>query len=195
MRSLRRPHEKVTFDKPSIATENHFAIQKALAVAKQCLRISKTILRYKIAMNPSASDRARAGCAFCKTFFSLIYCEEIRMISVILQPGCEIAKYRISVLTLADKIHHWVALSGVDRPAADFFILPMLHFLQPAESHHTALQIPFGDVLAFPGKDSIKHKYQSAWSFHPFPKPNLIVAVSSRSKSRYHVVMELCGSY
>ena len=31
----------------------------------------------------------------------------------------EIPNFRFA--TLADKIHHWVALSGVDRPAADFF--------------------------------------------------------------------------
>ena len=67
--------------------------------------------------------RTDAGCAFLQNAFSALHIlrrnrDDVNVTAPAAKP-LEIPNFRFA--TLADKIHHWVALSGVDRPAADFF--------------------------------------------------------------------------
>ncbi len=60
-----------------------------------------------------------------------LYCEEIGIMSILHPLAAETLEIaNLGFTTLADEIHHRIALSGVGRLAADLFILPMLHSLQ-----------------------------------------------------------------
>ena len=85
------------------------------------------ILRSKILVGKSRTlfdlHRSDAGCAFLQNAFSALHIlrrnrDDVNVTAPAAKP-LEIPNFRFA--TLADKIHHWVALSGVDRPAADFF--------------------------------------------------------------------------
>ena len=88
---------------------------------------TKTILRCKMLVGKSQTlsdlHRTDAGCAFLQNAFSTLHIlrrnrDDVNVTAPAAKP-LEIPNFRFA--TLADKIHHWVALSGVDRPAADFF--------------------------------------------------------------------------
>lgn len=88
---------------------------------------TKTILRCKMLVGKSQTlsdlHRTDADCAFLQNAFSALHIlrrnrDDVNVTAPAAKP-LEIPNFRFA--TLADKIHHWVALSGVDRPAADFF--------------------------------------------------------------------------
>ena len=64
-----------------------------------------------------------AGCAFLQNAFSALHILRRNRDNVnIASSTAETLKItNLRFAALADKIHHWVALSGVDRPAADLF--------------------------------------------------------------------------
>lgn len=89
--------------------------------------IRRRLLRCKtlVGKSQTLSDlhRTDAGCAFLQNAFSALHIlrrnrDDVNVTAPAAKP-LEIPNFRFA--TLADKIHHWVALSGVDRPAADFF--------------------------------------------------------------------------
>ena len=89
--------------------------------------IQKHFLRCKMLVGlcliPFILHRSDAGCAFLQNAFSALHIlrrnrDDVNVTAPAAKP-LEIPNFRFA--TLADKIHHWVALSGVDRPAADFF--------------------------------------------------------------------------